>query len=619
MGGEMKCDYLGNNKYRITTTIYQDCAMGESEAIAQDNPAGITVFDANTNSILSYSYQMASQTDLISSTDPVPCLELKPNSCVRRQVFVHEFQLAPGRPYLFAYQRCCHPYDLQNFKNPSDQGFTLFVFSNLNLNAPSNTGAAFKAPVPGFYCKGDPFAADLSAVDVDGDQLVYSLAPSYRGADPTNPKPNYASAPPYSISGYADGYSWQNPFGPDGSVSLNPQTGMLTGVCDKEGRYMIAVVCDEYRNGAKIGTSMRQYLYTIADCKRFVQAGISRDPWLNEMNADPKILKVQCGKGNTVQFTNTGKGATAYVWDFGDTNTNADTSALENPSYTYPGPGRYTVSLTAFNPKCIHTITGDVVIANDTVTADFIASGGTCLFDTLDLTDLSNSKGSPITSSAWSIDYVWFEGANNPPYFFRTGLQKLHHVVKTQNGCIASSSQDFNVRTVQVYAGHDTTIKNGTELHLRASGAQTYEWSDLSPGRNHIINRDNEGIIQCWQEGKGFSYTVIGKDGEGCRGIDTFSLTVTGLGYVKVPNAFTPNGDGSNDLLKVFLSDCNFEEFSVYNRQGNRVFISNDLYTGWDGRHNGSAAPTDVYLWMLKVKEKDGRLSIHTGNVTLLR
>ena len=95
---------------------------------------------------------------------------------------------------------------------------------------------------------------------------------------------------------------------------------------------------------------------------------------------------------------------------------------------------------------------------------------------------------------------------------------------------------------------------------------------------------------------------------------------------VFVPNAFSPNGDGTNDQLETFISvDLPLKEyqFSVFNRWGSKVFSTNDIDTGWDGTFNGDFLDNGVYVWLLEYTINDFELGIinyqESGDVTIFR
>jgi gliding motility-associated-like protein len=86
-----------------------------------------------------------------------------------------------------------------------------------------------------------------------------------------------------------------------------------------------------------------------------------------------------------------------------------------------------------------------------------------------------------------------------------------------------------------------------------------------------------------------------------------------------VPNTFTPNGDGRNDLLKVYGNYMASMEFRVFNQWGELIFFATDISKGWDGTHKGVAQPTGVYAYTLKVVLQDNSVKVKTGSVNLIR
>jgi len=124
------------------------------------------------------------------------------------------------------------------------------------------------------------------------------------------------------------------------------------------------------------------------------------------------------------------------------------------------------------------------------------------------------------------------------------------------------------------------------------------------------------------------TYTVVlvGLDPNGCA--DTISSTIRISGNkltnkMFVPNSFTPNGDGSNDVFKAKINGPQNLEFemSIYDRRSNLVFETDDMNQGWDGRLKGSGriAPQGTYIWLITIKDAKGNHDRQLGEITLLR
>jgi gliding motility-associated-like protein len=89
--------------------------------------------------------------------------------------------------------------------------------------------------------------------------------------------------------------------------------------------------------------------------------------------------------------------------------------------------------------------------------------------------------------------------------------------------------------------------------------------------------------------------------------------------YVFVPNAFTPNGDGQNDVFMVMGNKLDEFTMVIYNRWGEKVFESQDANMGWDGTFEGKELPSDVFAYMVRLRCFNGEIFEKQGNVSLLR
>ena len=108
----------------------------------------------------------------------------------------------------------------------------------------------------------------------------------------------------------------------------------------------------------------------------------------------------------------------------------------------------------------------------------------------------------------------------------------------------------------------------------------------------------------------------------GCTALASILITVIDEceePYIFFPNAFSPNDDGENDVLYLRSLFADEVFFMIYNRWGEKVFESNDINSGWDGRHNGEPVCSDVYGYYLRVKCLNGEEYIKKGNVTVLK
>jgi len=86
-----------------------------------------------------------------------------------------------------------------------------------------------------------------------------------------------------------------------------------------------------------------------------------------------------------------------------------------------------------------------------------------------------------------------------------------------------------------------------------------------------------------------------------------------------IPNAFSPNGDGNNDVLYPVGSGFTRVQLMIYNRNGERVFYTQEISAGWDGNYNGIPQPNEVYYYYLTGDCLGGVVVKKKGDVTLIR
>jgi gliding motility-associated-like protein len=159
------------------------------------------------------------------------------------------------------------------------------------------------------------------------------------------------------------------------------------------------------------------------------------------------------------------------------------------------------------------------------------------------------------------------------------------------------------------YLPPDTTKCDYSTLTVASLGAfLTYAWS----------SGQNTPAIQVLNPGE---YKLIVTDSNGCIGTDSIAIKDSACPqYVYVPNAFTPNGDGRNDLFRAVLAGAVSEyTFAVYDRLGRMVFESNDPSVGWNGTTAGTQQPVGTYVWMCIYRLYQQPQRLQKGTVLLIR
>jgi len=203
------------------------------------------------------------------------------------------------------------------------------------------------------------------------------------------------------------------------------------------------------------------------------------------------------------------------------------------------------------------------------------------------------------------LPFVWWNGSTEDS--IAVTQPGSYRVTTTLSHC--SFSQDIVVLSPSVQLPADTTICMQTPLQLRGvlHLAQNPVWNTGEQTLSKTINEAGTYILR--------AESVCG------RVADTITIKVRDCTCNPfVPNAFTPNNDGVNDVFKPMMP-CTYSqlEFMVFNRFGNKVFQSRSADNGWDGLHLGKPADFGVYFWQLEFKNELGETMHFKGDVTLMR
>jgi len=186
-------------------------------------------------------------------------------------------------------------------------------------------------------------------------------------------------------------------------------------------------------------------------------------------------------------------------------------------------------------------------------------------------------------------------------------------------GCVATASVQVQVRDFDVtLTANANPIMPGTTLTLTTGANSAYSvigWKPASVFQAQTALSQSFIIKDSSQ-----TFTVIGRSIDGC--LDTTSLTVALEPSDKdfyIPNAFTPNNDGKNDVFKVYGSSIKSVELRVFNQWGELVYETKDKDKGWDGIFKGKQQPVGVYPFGVKVTFIDNTVITKKGTVNLIR
>ena len=201
-----------------------------------------------------------------------------------------------------------------------------------------------------------------------------------------------------------------------------------------------------------------------------------------------------------------------------------------------------------------------------------------------------------------------------------TPQESIEYVVKVNDilGCPKPTydSVIVNVEKIVANAGpRDTSIVVDQPLQLNGTGAEFYSWSP-STGLNNPDIADPVAILSEDQQ-----YVLTVESASGCSATDTISITVYKVKPdLYVPNAFTPNGDGLNDIFKpIPIGMKSLIFFKVYNRLGQMVYSTNVFNEGWNGTFKGTPQDPGVFVWTAEGVDYLGKIIAKKGSVVLIR
>jgi len=321
---------------------------------------------------------------------------------------------------------------------------------------------------------------------------------------------------------------------------------------------------------------------------------------------------------NSVYSSTPGSSAfTRFTWLFGDGSSyNGNTP----PIHSYTSAGAYTVSLVMIDSTACNspdTIDAVVHINNIFVKAGLKVPDSVCLGNSATFTD----------SSANGVTYSWNFGDGNSSTaastthtYDTTGIYTVTHVVTNPQSCngvdsikktlvvMVGPTADFTYSPLVPETNVPTTFTNlsvNADRYLWDFGDATTT-TDVNP--SHFYKRTGD-----------YKVCLTAKNSSNCPSTACKMVSADVHPLADIPTAFSPNGDGKNDILFVRGAAVQTMDVKIFNRWGQKVFETTDMDKGWDGTFNGQAQPMDAYAFILNVTFIDGTTFEKKGNVTLLR
>lgn len=310
-----------------------------------------------------------------------------------------------------------------------------------------------------------------------------------------------------------------------------------------------------------------------------------------------------------------------YQWNIGGLLFQTDT----NPTVTFPDTGIYQVQLIAgIGSPCVDTFSRDIVVQYSGATIAGSSTQVVCRGDTVLLT-----ASNVIPNSNTIVQYDWSPASN---IISGQGTDTVQVLAMTNTQFEIIGINDFGCRDT-AYAGVNTSAQTPT-LAVTAMPDSIFvgQSSQLDAVSNGIVNYNwaADTTLDNWfianptaQPRQTTTYYVTITNDKNCSNQDSIIVyikqPICDNPIVFVPNAFTPDGDGYNDVLQVEGNNIEELTFVIYNRWGQPIFETNDKNRGWDGTFEGKVLPPDVYGYYMQCRCVGGGRLLLKGNITLIR
>lgn len=515
-GGEMLYDYIGTsgglNKYRITLRLYRDDNC--TGCAAMPASVAIGIFNNDMGNLMGgYRTVGLNSNTSLTPTDVPTCITNPPNLRYSLGTYTFETELSSNlNGYTITYQTCCRISGIRNV--PDMEGAT---YSAVIPGTSRNPGSIDNSPRfttnISIVCYQRPFTLDFSASDPDGDSLVYNFCSAYNGGRAADAAFAEPDGPPYGTISYINGYNGTQPLGPQ--ATINPATGIISGIAPQPGRYVVSVCVDQFRNRQYLSTQRKDFIITVAPC---------------DLPAAELLPSYITCDGFSYTFSNLSSSPLneSVFWDFDVPGTLADTSISETPTFTFPDTGIYKIKLIVNKGKsCTDSTTALVSVYPGFVPA-FNNSSPSCVNVPVSFTDRSSHRYGTVVGWSWDFgdSRIITDTSNlkNPTFAYSTpGTYNTRLIVTSSRGCKDTVSNTVTiVDKPQFFVSNDTLICtiDTLQLHLTAGAPGTVVWSP-----NYNISNVTS-LNPFVSPDVTTTYIATFRDNFGCEGKDSVTVNV---------------------------------------------------------------------------------------------
>lgn len=460
VGGDVSYEFVSfsqnNTKvtFRVVFNIYRDRITNTP----YDPDAVFGIYQKQSNGDWAF-YDTAiadpQNIDTISYVDD-PCLEERSDVGVESafyEVFVTLDII--DRDYMIAYQRCCRNTSSNNINN-AIVGTVFDVIITPEAQRTGNNSSTFTEYPPIFICVNYPLSVDISAQDTEGDDLSYSFCSPLQAGGATISDPCLAiepavsiCLPPFDKVDFIAPFSASNPMGGNPAVAIDPQTGILSGIPELVGQYVVGVCVEERRNGILLSKIRRDFQFNVVPCEKAIAATLFTDGSQAGSGGVINVLK-SCGD-SIVNFESGGIGASVSKFEWKITHPDGSVfyeeegSQLDNLSLTFNDIGEYNGYLVVNDGSDCQDTAFFSVGRFPGVKSNFEAIIDSCYAAPITFNDLSISEGNQVVSWEWDLNGEFSTTDQNVVFDFPlTGVKNIGLITIDDNDCTDTIVRPIN-------------------------------------------------------------------------------------------------------------------------------------------------------------------------------
>lgn len=383
------------------------------------------------------------------------------------------------------------------------------------------------------------------------------------------------------------------------------------------------------KNGIAVpGANQRQYRVTqTGTYQAQVFSNLGCNLFTKIINVDISSIPVpgftvnkpeQCFVNNKFVFINTSTnavGSMQYKWITGD----GFTASSRNLSYSFKGPGIFKVTLIVNSNISCADSTSMTITVNPNVFAAF-AVNAACINEPVLAVNNTVDPGTSPVSYLWDFGNGKTSTLRNPPVqvYTAVGDYVISLSVSTARCSFPLSIQKRFVKIERAVRGINNPVAYAVANLPQVLAARPVGISALWMPATNLDNAASYKPVFTGDAEK--TYTIKLTTSAGCITIDTQQVKINKNIVIYVPNAFTPNSDSRNDVLKPFMIGIKeLVYFKIFNRWGELIYETKSINQGWDGSYKGMPVQSHTLVWILQGIGADGKIYNAKGSTVLIR